>query len=124
MNLHADEVVRLVDLLRRNLLYQTPEITSDGSMCRVRVRTQDMEILLDLLDRAGGWDLSDEQRARVMARDCDNINKALQAGAAADLSGATVGELMMLLEVAEGRGATDVGRACVAELESRAKQQN
>jgi hypothetical protein len=62
-----DEAQFLVDILRRNFLYQQVKAVRDAQHPRllIEIYMADWYAMLHLLHKAGGWDLTDEQRATV-----------------------------------------------------------
>jgi len=62
-----EEAQFLVDMLRRNFLYQRIEKVDSTSPPRVRLQMfgPDWVTMLHLCQKAGGWDLSPDQRAQL-----------------------------------------------------------
>lgn len=66
-NLDESEIAILVDLLRKSFLYQTPVPVSDGRYLQVRMHPKHYEVMTQILLKAGGWTLSDEQKKNIVA---------------------------------------------------------
>lgn len=118
----------LVDTLRRNFLYQTPELLNpqgDGKeFVRLKMHAGCWQRMMDLIEEAGGWDLDPKDRHEILSRHVEAFAEALQAGGLVDLSEVDVGEILMLLEVARSRDQQPVVQHCLDELNRRAKQEN
>lgn len=62
-----EEAQDLVDLLRRNFLYQQVKAVRDAQHPRllVEIFLNDWYAMLHLMHKAGGWDLTEDQKANV-----------------------------------------------------------
>lgn len=62
-----EEAQFLVDMLRRNFLYQRIKKVDESSPPRVYLQMfgPDWVTMLHLIDKAGGWDLNPDQRAAL-----------------------------------------------------------
>jgi hypothetical protein len=70
MNLSAKEVESLVDLLRKQMLFQTPTIVQEGisaPRAHVAFMLPAYESIMLLIARAGGWQMPAEHRAKLEA---------------------------------------------------------
>lgn len=73
-----EEAQALVDLLRRNFLYQRVQGVRDSGeppKVLVQIFLNDWNAMLRLLHKAGGWDLTREQKAQV-ARQVEELKRA------------------------------------------------
>jgi hypothetical protein len=102
------EVKELVDLLRKNLVYQTPRplfaALEDEHPTHVEVRMlfQHHQRILELLHKAGGWTLPPDEKAKVMARHEEAARVAYGDGVNYDLSHLSFGDLVGMHAELEG----------------------
>lgn len=106
MSLAQQEVDTIVDCLRRNILYQTPEIImgeSDETHPRavvMRMRPDDYYTVFELIKKAGGWDLTLEQKESMGRRSIHELHSALSVGAL-EFEELDAGTLMWIIEKTE-----------------------
>lgn len=97
-NLSAEEVIVLVDALRRNFLYVTPTpVFRNGETVRfnVTMHAPDYLEMMDLIERAGGWTMPAHDKAVVAVQ---FARKAKTAGAGYALSSWNMGDIEAALE--------------------------
>lgn len=98
MGLGRRKIDRLIDLLRMNLLYQTPRVEGDDAPRAIHVRLLPAAYAetMALIREHGGWDLSGEQRRDVYRRHEAAAKKAMGDGRDYDLSGLEYGDLAQM----------------------------
>lgn len=111
--LNRRERLELVDLLRKQLLYQTPkpifrsEDDEHPAMVELRFIFPHYHRIKELLNKAGGWTMTVEDREKQTERQEALIKKCYADGTNYDFSEATYGELLMMLTELEELASTD-----------------
>lgn len=106
--LNKRERLLLIDLLRRNLLYQTPKPVFEDSeaidpkFVDLRFVFGQHQQILALIHKAGGWVMSDEDKQRGLDAQKAKIKQVYADGNNFDFSQQTYGELVMMYEELEG----------------------
>ena len=128
MGLGRNKINALVDVLRRNFLYQTakPIFASDEDEMPQHVilmmKPQAYISMMQLITEHGGWDLTPEQRQQVMKQ---HGEKAIDIFKADDLSGFAIGDLAQALDDCQGVSELDSMRIKIeAEMNARTKEPN
>lgn len=65
-----EDTAELVDLLRKNFLYQTPDVNDDE--VRVIMIVDHWNRMLELITKHGGWDLPDEVRQALLEQEAQD----------------------------------------------------
>lgn len=98
----------LVELLRRNLMYQTPRPVfaspdeDEPKWVQVRMLTHQHQRVLWLLDKAGGWTLSHEERTGLLDKYDKACRRAYGDGTNYNFSGLEFGDLVAMHSEMEG----------------------
>lgn len=106
--LSRKERQELVDLLRRNLLYQTPRplFAEPGdehpTWVDVRLVFAHQQRILQLIHRAGGWTLPPEEKKKVLMAHEERARVAYADGVDYDFTGLSYGELVAMYQELEG----------------------
>jgi hypothetical protein len=101
MGLGRKKIDRLVDLLRMNLLYQTPRVEVPPGAVRpiavhVRLLPGAYAEAMALIREHGGWDLTEDQRREVYRRHEQVTRRAMGDGVNYDLSDLSYGDLAQM----------------------------
>ena len=121
MKLTEKEVEMLVDLLRRQLLFQTATRIFKGieiERVHVAIMWEPYCLLMELINKAGGFSPPKECRQALLAA---HAEKARDVGTGKyDLKGWSAGELAMAIDEAkEVHQLATFAEACEAELKTR-----
>ena len=106
--LNRKEVRELTTLLRKNLMYQTPQpIFTDPSAdnpshVTVTIVWPHYQRMIFLMRKAGGWVLPPDERAKVMARHEEQARVAVGDGINYDLSHLSYGDLLEMYAELDG----------------------
>ena len=106
--LNRKEVRELTNLLRKNLMYQTPqprftnEDSDEPTHVTVNFVWPHYQRVLFLMHKAGGWILPPEERAKIMARHEKAARIAHGDGINYDLSHLDYGDLLSMHRELEG----------------------
>lgn len=110
MGLSKSETFKLVDALRRSLLYQTPspvflESNSEGETPNaeappdhyiLKLKFAHYMIVMQLIQKHGGWDLSGDQRADMIRKHEERARRAYGDGTRYDFSDLSLGDLCLM----------------------------
>jgi hypothetical protein len=101
--LDEEDMTALVDLLRRNLLYQTAELLiapgeKDPHEVSIRFMPPDFYKILELIKKAGGWDLTEEQKIQLEQQQLRHLEASIEDGLI-DLESIDVGSLLHIIEM-------------------------
>ena len=102
MNLNRKQVERLVNTLRRNLLYQTPRTVFAGgapSHIAVAFLPESYSELMDLIREAGGWTLPPQAKEAIIRH---HETLARTASGTYDLGAMSQGDLYTMHAETEG----------------------
>jgi hypothetical protein len=124
--LNKKERLELVDLLRKNMVYQTPKpIFADVSdehptWVEMRFVFVHQQRILELLHKAGGWVLPPDDKQAILRKHEEKSREAFGNGVDYDLSHLSYGDLVEMLNelaVVKGDPALDRFREAIrAEL--------
>lgn len=119
--LNRKERQELVDLLRKNFLYQTPRpIFADAgnehpAWVDMRLLFEHQQRILQLIHKAGGWVLPPEERATLLAKHEENARRAHGDGVDYDFSHLSYGDLIAMHAELEGVDELAPFRAAIAD---------
>ncbi len=122
--LSSDENLELVDLLRRNLLYQTPRPIFSGedeqpSHVEMRLVFGHQQRILELINKAGGWVMKTEDRTEILRKHEAASRKAYGDGNDYDLGHLAYGDLVAMRDELTGVDEMQPFRKAIeAELEN------
>lgn len=105
IGLTQQQVLNLVDALRRNLLYQTVQpVFLDGQNLDepdhviVKIRPKSYEVIMNLIGKAGGWTLPAETKREIEAQSDARRRLAFGNGTDFNFAALTIGDLYAMYE--------------------------
>lgn len=106
--LNRKEYRELANLLRKNMLYQTPrpvfadEEDDEPTWVDLRFVFKHQQRILQLLHKHGGWTLPPAEKEKLMRRHEEAARRAYSDGISYDLSHLTYGEMVAMYQELEG----------------------
>lgn len=122
--LEHKEVAELVDVLRRQFIHQTPKPIFEELEPGPKATPKYMQLrmipkayyeMIRLIDKAGGWELDKEGRAKVAKDHEARARKAYGDGERFDFTGCTPGDLYEMYRDVDGVKDFEKFRAAIGE---------
>ena len=119
--LNRKERIELVNLLRKNMLYQTPRPVfadpdaAEPTHVEMRFVFHHQQRILELIHKAGGWVLCQEDRVALLRRHEEAARRAIGDGVDYDFSHLSYGDLVQMHEELTGIDELKDFRAAIGE---------